>query len=128
MPLYWTLQSRLRLVTVFAEGNVVRGEIEACLDVVRTAKVSEWRKLIDARTARFVLDSQIVSELGVRLRSADEARVMGPLAFVVPEVETPELMRLLGFLAAAKRPMRVFDRLEPARKWIMKVGSFAKVS
>lgn len=128
MPLHWTLQSKLRLVTVLAEGDVVRGEIEAYLDMVRAAKVSEWRKLIDSRTARFVLDPQTVGELGVRLRSADLAREMGPLAFVVPEFETPELIRLLGFLAAARRPMRVFDRLEPAQKWILKVGSFAKVS
>ena len=111
-----------------AEGCVVRGEIEACLDMVRAAKVSQWRKLVDARTACFVLDSQIVSELGVRLRSADRLRAMGPLAFVVPEIGTPELMQLLGFLAAAKRPMRVFDRLGPAQKWILKVNAFAEVS
>lgn len=92
---------------MLAEGDVVRGEIEACLDMVRTANVSEWRKLIDSRAARFVLDPQIVGELGVRLRSADRARAMGPLAFVLPELETPDLMRLLGFLAAARRPMRL---------------------
>ncbi len=113
---------------MFAEGDVVRGEIEACLDMVRDAKVSDWRKLIDARTACFVLDSSSVSELGVRLRSADRMRAMGPLAFVVPEIGTPELMQLLGFLAAARRSMRVFDRLEPAQKWIRKVGAFAEVS
>lgn len=113
---------------MIAEDKVVRGEIEAYLDMARAAKVSGWRKLVDARTARFVLDPQTVSELGVRLRSVDAARAIGPLAFVVPEAETPELMRLLGFLAAARRPMRVFDRLEPAHRWIMKVGIDSKVS
>ena len=112
---------------MFAEGEVVRGEIEACLDMFHAAKVSEWRKLINARTACFVLDPQIVSELGVRLRDADRLRVMGPMAFVVPETGTPELMQLLGFLAAAKRRMRVFDRLEPAQKWILKVDTFAEL-
>ena len=43
------------------------------------------------------------------------------MAFVRPTEITPELSRLLGFLAAAKRPMRSFQKLEPARKWILAV-------
>jgi hypothetical protein len=69
-----------------------------------------------------------ISAQAVRLRSADRLHAMGPLAFVVREIGTPELMQLLGSLSSAKRPMRVFDRLEPAQKWILKVNAFAGVS
>ena len=119
MPLHWTIQSELKLATIVAEGDVVRSDIEAYLSVVVDANISAWRKLIDARTARLALTNEDVNSLGARLRAADAVRTIGPLAFVVPAVETPELRRLLGFLAAAKRPMRIFEEFEPARKWIL---------
>lgn len=121
MPLHWTVQSRLQLVTVVAEGDVVRSDVEAYLSMVTGADISSWRKLIDARAARLALTILDVNLLGVRVRAADAVRAIGPLAFVTPEAETPELGRLLGFLAAAKRPMRIFHELEPARKWITKI-------
>lgn len=56
-----------------------------------------------------------------RAFAADAGQVLGPVTFVRPTEITPELSRLLGFLAAAKRPMRLFQKLEPARKWILAV-------
>jgi hypothetical protein len=120
MPLHWTIQSEFKLATVVAEGDVVRSDIEAYLSMVVAADISAWRKLIDARTARLALSDVDVNTLGVRVRAADAVRSIGPLAFVTPEVETAELRRLLGFLAAAKRQMRIFQEFEPARKWILK--------
>lgn len=122
MPLHWTLESKIQLVTVVAEGDVTRSDVDAYLALVDGANIAGWRKLFDARTARPVFTFQDVNELGVRFRAADAVRVVGPLAFVMPEIQSPELMRLLGFLAAAKRPMRLFHEIAPARRWIMKVN------
>ena len=122
MPLHWTVESRPQLVSVVAEGDVVLSDVEAYLEMVSAANLSDWRKLIDARTARPAFTVPDVNILGVRVRAADAVRPIGPLAFVTPEAVTPELSRLLGFLAAAKRPMRIFHQLAPARRWIMKVG------
>lgn len=121
MSLDWKIQSRLKLVTLVAEGNVIRRDVETYLATISGAKVSEWRKLIDARKARFLLDTEDVNAIGTILRAADASRVIGPLAFVMPQSQTPELMRLLGFLAAAKRQMRIFRTLAPAQKWIMTI-------
>jgi hypothetical protein len=59
-----------------------------------------------------------VLAIGLRLREADASGDVGALAVVMPEVDPEGLMRLLGFLAAAKRPMRIFQAIEPARRWI----------
>lgn len=126
MPIHWTAQSMSNLVTVIAEGDVVRDDIEAFLDSVRSANLAAWSKLIDARAARFVFTSQEVNEIGVRIRATHAKHLIGPLAFVMPETNTPELMRVLGFLAAAERPMRVFQEFAPAQKWIHKAGSFKR--
>lgn len=121
MPLHWTVESRLKLITVVADGDVSRSDVDAYLAMSKGADVIGWRKLIDARASRSFLTRQDVNEVGVHIRSVDSARDVGPLAFVMPKAESPELARLLGFLAAAKRPMRVFNELAPARKWILTV-------
>lgn len=120
MALHWTVQSHLQLVTVVAEGDVTRSDVEAYLDMVIGANIVHWRRLFDARNGRAIFTDQDVNELGVRIREAAAIQVVGPMAFVLPEIETPELMRFLGFLAAAKRPMKLFREIEPARRWIMK--------
>jgi hypothetical protein len=121
MPLHWIVESRPKLVTIVAEGEVCKADVDAYLAMIDGANLSEWRKLMDARKARPILNLQDVNELGVRIRAAAVTRQVGPLAFVVPAIDTPELLRLLGFLAAAKRPMRVFRTIGPARKWIAQV-------
>lgn len=123
MPLHWTVESLFKMITVVADGDVGRGDLQTYFEMVSGANIVGWRKLFDARAARLVFTSQDVNELGVWLRAADAVQMVGALAFVMPEIETPELMRLLGFLAAAKRPMRIFHQRAPAQKWIMSVGS-----
>ncbi len=121
MPLHWTVQSRLKLITVVADGDVGRGDIDAYLAMVNGTNIAGWRKLFDAQAARPVFTFEDVNQLGVHFRAVDAVRVVGPLAFVMPKVESPELARLLGFLAAAKRPMRIFNEFAPAQKWLLTV-------
>lgn len=121
MSIHWIVESRRKLVTVVAEGDVGKADVEAYLAMIDGANLSEWRKLFDARKGRPVLTQQDVNDLGARIRAAAVAREVGPFAFVKPEMETPELLRLLGFFAAAKRPMRVFQTIGPAQKWIATV-------
>lgn len=118
MALHWIVESRLELVTAVAEGDVDRRDLEAYLAMAKGANLLAWRKLIDLRASRITLTSQDVNELGVRFRAAAGRLPVGPLAFAMPEAPTPELVRLLGFLAAAKRPMRLFNDIGPARRWI----------
>ena len=120
MPLHWTIDSRLQLVTAVAEGDVSKGDVEAYLAVVNgSPNIPEWRKLFDARFGRLDFSAEDVNYLGAIIRAADIVRTVGPLAFVTPESETPQLGRLLGFFAAARRPMRIFRDIARAQKWLL---------
>ncbi len=56
--------------------------------------------------------------LGVLFRSYHVRGPMGPRAVVVADSQVERVDRLLGILATADRPRRVFRKLEPARRWI----------
>jgi hypothetical protein len=118
MPLTWTLDSSQHFVLMSAEGEVTRADVEAYLSEIERAKAMGWRKLLDLRGARLALGADDIEAIGVRLREADAAGEVGPLAVVLPDVDPEGIMRMLGFLAAAKRPMRIFQAIEPARRWI----------
>lgn len=125
MPLHWTVQSQLKLVTAVADGEVSSADFDNFFKMIKGTNVGSWRQLYDARAARPALTFEDVHTLGVRIRAADAAQTVGPLAFVMPDPGWPQLGRLLGFLAAAKRPMRLFQDIQPARKWLMTVGSLS---
>ena len=118
MPLHWTLDPSQHFVTLTVEGEVTRPEIEAYLSEIERSNATGWRKLVDLRNAQAVLPADDVMALGLRFREADAAGEVGALAVVMPKSNPEGVMRLLGFLAAAKRPMRLFQAIEPARRWI----------
>jgi hypothetical protein len=118
MALRWLLDPSQHLVTVTAEGDVTRAEIETYLSEIVRATAVGWRKLVDLREVRVGLTEEDVLAIGLRFRQADASGDVGALAVVLPISEPERAMRLLGFLAAAKRPMRLFKTIAPARRWM----------
>ncbi|MDP1752935.1 MAG: hypothetical protein Q8L22_26075 [Reyranella sp.] len=118
MPLHWTIDPERRLMTAVAEGEVTRAEFEAYLDAMGEAGANGYRKLFDGSRGDTRMPAEEILALGVRMRTAHETGPMGPLAVVVPEALAEPLGRVLGMLAAARRPMRVFGEARAARKWI----------
>ncbi|OFW99644.1 MAG: hypothetical protein A3D94_12740 [Alphaproteobacteria bacterium RIFCSPHIGHO2_12_FULL_66_14] len=119
MPFHWTIDPQQRLVTVVAKGDVTRAEVEAYLDAIGQAGAYDYRKLLDAKHARTSMASEELLGLGARMRALHEAgHPMGALAAVVPDEHSEAAGRVLGMLAAADRPMRVFHQVGPARKWL----------
>lgn len=118
MPLQWKLNPSQQFVTVTGEGEVTLTEIEAYLSEIERSNAIGWRKLVDLRDAQADLAADDVIALGLRFREADAAGEVGALAVVMPKADPERVMRLLGFLAAAKRPLRIFQAIEPARRWI----------
>lgn len=121
MPLHWTAQSTPPLVTIVADGDITRADLESLFAFVHRAGLMPWRKLFDGRNGQGVFTLEDVEAIGARIREAAGTQEVGPLAFVLPtQGEKPELRRLLGLIAAAQRPMRLFRRVAPARRWILK--------
>lgn len=122
MALHWSLDPSQHLVMVSAEGDVTRVDIEAYLSAVESSNAVGWRKLVDLRNARMALTEDDVLAIGLIFREADASGDVGALAVVLPTSEPERAMRLLGFLAAAKRPMRLFKAIAPARRWIKSIA------
>ena len=126
MGLHWFIDSRERLIVITAEGPVTRTEIDEMLDAVAGANALGYRKLVDARAGRFALSAVDLLAIGARVRSLHAGSV-GAAAIVLPgrlprddePEDAPTLVaRLIGILASAKRPLRLFKSMLAAKRWL----------
>lgn len=120
MPLYWTVDSKERLVIAVAEGDVTQADFESYLDMIDQAGLHAYRKLFDGLNADTSMEPEQILAIGVRMRTSHQSQPVGPLAVAVAEDKVAMVSRVLGMLAAASRPMRVFHASAPAREWILK--------
>jgi len=119
MPIYWTIDSRTRLLSVRAEGEVSLADALALLEAMSGANALSYRKLFDGRTAESLMSGDEILTLCAAIRSYHaKGGPMGALAIVATPDQTGLFARLLGALAAADRRMRVFDSLRQARGWL----------
>jgi len=124
--LHWFIDSRKRLIVITAEGPVTRTEIDGLLDAVTGARAVGYRKLVDVRAGEFALSAVDLLAIGARVRSLHAGSV-GAAAIVLPgrlprddePEDAPTLVaRLIGILASAKRPLRLFKTVSSARRWL----------
>lgn len=119
MALHWHIESREKLFVVVADGNVELEEVERMLDELVGTGAIGYRKLFDGTLGETCMTSYELLSLGVRIRALHGGDTPpGPVAIVLPHDKRPPLMRLLGIMAAARRPLRIFDDLESAHKWL----------
>lgn len=119
MPVYWTIRSEKRLFEVTCSGFVEAHEVQRMLDILAGAEALGYRKLFDGSQADTQLTALEILQIGGRMRSLHAAGMpLGPLAVVFPDDKYPLLSRVLGILATPRRPMRIFNRTTPARKWL----------
>jgi hypothetical protein len=117
MPLYWTIDSRQQLVVVTAEGGVTRVDADDYLDAIEGGGAVAYRKLYDGRAGDLMMTHDEMMAVAVRFRSFHH-RPVGALAIVLPHDKAEPVARMLGILASAERPLRLFTSLAPAQRWI----------
>lgn len=117
MPLYWTIDSKAELVTVTIEGEVTRADADAYLDAVEGSGAIAYRKLVDGSSGKLGMDQDELMALGARFRSYHQ-RPVGALAIVMSDDKREAVGRILGILASADRPMRLFGSVATARRWL----------
>lgn len=120
MPLYWLIDSRARLVTLTAEGKVMPPEMEDYLTAVKGAGAIGYRKIFDGTASDVAMSREDLLTLGARFRSL-HTEPTGALAIVLPRDKVERIEPILGVLAAAERPMRLFTTAAAARRWISRL-------
>jgi hypothetical protein len=118
MPLHWTIDPHRRLITLVADGDVERHEVEDFMDSMMTVHAGRYRKLLDASGGRSEMDTDDLMALGVRARGLHSLGAAGPLAIIEPGYDYQRYAPLIQLLAAAQRPMRVFKTAAQARAWL----------
>ena len=119
MALHWHIESREKLFVVVADGHVALEEAQQRLDALVGSGAMGYRKLFDGILGATRMTSYELLTLGVRIRALHAGdSPLGPVAVVLPHDKRPPLMRLMGIMAAARRPLRIFNDLESARTWL----------
>ena len=118
MPLYWTIDSQAQLFTGIAEGNVSLNDAIDLLEAMAGGNAMAYRKLFDGRAATPTMTPEELLSLCANIRSHHDHGMMGALAIVATSEQTMVFARLLGALASAERPIKVFDTPRQARNWI----------
>lgn len=123
MSIYWTIDSRAQLVTATAEGDVSLDEVMVFLRAVAGADAISYRKLFDGHAATSSMSEQEMLVISAEVRSHHGlGGKVGALAIVADRDQTARFGRLLGALAMADRPMKLFDNLARARSWLEEQG------
>jgi len=123
MSLVWSIDPEKRLMTAVAAGEVTRADVETFFEETTAAGVAPYFKLFDGSAIETTLDPEDMLALGVRMQNLHQpGSEMGPLAIVLPLHVMELAHRMVGILAVADRPMRVFTDVEAARAWLEEKG------
>ena len=118
MPFYWTIDSKDRLFTAIGDGEVTFADAMSLLEALVGAKTMSYRKLLDGRRAQSAMAGDELLALCGQIRGYHEKGPVGALALVGPAEQIVKFASLLGALAAADRPIKVFSGLRKARSWL----------
>ena len=118
MALYWTIDSRRRTVELVAEGEVSMADTMTFFDAVEGAEALSYSKLLDGTRARATMTPDDMLSIIVRIRGLHALGTMGPLAVVATAEQAQRIARLLGAAAVPDRPMKVFEDVRLARRWL----------
>lgn len=118
MPLYWTIDSRHRLLTGVGEGEVSLADAMLLLEALAGAKALSYRKFFDGRLVQSTMTREDLLTVCAKIRIYHEQGPIGAVALVATPQQTVTCARLLGALAAADRPMKVFTSPISAKNWL----------
>ncbi len=123
MSLVWSIDPEKRLMTAVAAGEVTRADMETFFEETAAAHVAPFGKLFDGSAAETTMGPDDMLALGVRIQGLHRpGSEMGPLAIVLPLHLMELVHRMVGILAVADRPMRVFTEVEAAWAWLEEKG------
>lgn len=125
MAFHWIIDSKQSLVTAIAEGRFTADDVRIFFSVVVGAGALSYRQLFDFAKGIAEISSEEAMDVGARIRMHQANISVGPLAVVLPSRQSGPIARLLGILATAQRPMRIFHKREPAVRWLNDIATAA---
>ena len=90
------------------EGEVTLADAMSLLDALAGARALSYRKLFDGRAVRSSMTGDDLLAVCAKIRAYHEQGPVGALAIVGTDEQSVQFARLLGALAAADRPIKLF--------------------
>src|ERR1044071_1391759 len=118
MALYWTIDSRRRIVELVADGDVSMADAMAFFDAVEGAQALAYNKLLDGTGGRVAMTPDDILAIVVRIRGLHALGATGALAVAATAEQAQRIARLLGAAAVADRPRKIFEAVKLARRWL----------
>ena len=117
MPARWSFDHARRLVEIVLVDITGPEETERFFDEFEAAKAIPYRKLIDATTARPMIDDKVMGIVSARIAKYREMNP-GPVAVVVQGAYFDGLAKLFLLAVDLAGHTRVFRTVPEAREWL----------
>ena len=99
-------------------GEVTLADAMSLLEALAGAKALSYRKLFDGRAVQSSMTADEILAVCATIRAYHEQGPVGALAVVCTPEQTVKFARLLGALASADRPIKLFPGLRQAHTWL----------
>ncbi|MDP1750780.1 MAG: hypothetical protein Q8L22_15100 [Reyranella sp.] len=117
MPIHLDISDLDRLVIAVGLGEITPDDIaEVAREFLKTGR-QHYGKIIDTSAGTSPIDDDRLAAIAAFLRADPQAGSRGPLAFVV-DPKRGVLPQKFADLTAGERPVKVFNTLRDARKWV----------
>ena len=117
MPIHVDVYHPGRLIIAVVRGAFTVDDVREAVQQVLASDVLHYGKIIDIASPTAPLDKAGVEAIAALVaRNSDKPR--GPLAFVVSPGQAAENAETFATLTDGLRPVKVFQSLHEARKWL----------
>ena len=117
MPIHLDISDLDRLVIAVGLGEITPDDIaEVAREFLKTGR-QHYGKIIDTSAGTSPIDDDRMAAIAAFLRADPQAGSRGPLAFVVDPKRGEQALKFAE-LTVGERPVKVFNTLRDARKWV----------
>jgi hypothetical protein len=117
MPIHVDVYHAGRLIIAVVRGAFTVDDVREAVQQVLASDVLHYGKIIDIASPTAPVDKAAVEAIAA-LVSRNGEKPRGPLAFVVSPGQAADNAETFARLTAGLRPVKVFQSLHEARKWL----------
>ena len=118
MPIHVDFFHPSRLAIAVVRGTFTADDVRDAVHQFLGSDVLHYRKIIDIASPTAPLDKAGVEAMANLVRAQLTSKPRGPLAFVVSPGQAADNAEIFARLTEGERPVKVFQSLHQARKWL----------
>jgi hypothetical protein len=118
MPIHIDFNHASRLAVAVIRGSLSADDVRNAMLQFMAADARSYRKIIDVASPDTPLEGTDIEQIARMILSRPSTGSRGPLAFVVGPGQAAENAGMYAKLTTGGRPIKVFDSLPEAQKWL----------